>query len=96
MVGIKRLHRERFPSAGRAAVGEARPALADAAKLFFDGGDEFGFDGVAVGADVGGVHRVGVVVIRIGVRQLHDQHAREVGAGPLLVELVRLFLLMRL
>ena len=93
VVGIENLHGQRFPAAGGAAVDEARPALADAAELFFDGGDEFGFDGVAIGAEVGGVHRVGIVVVRIGVLELHDQHAREVRAGPLLVELVRLFLL---
>ena len=64
VIGIKHLHRQRFPSAGRAAVSEARPALADAAKLFFDRGNQFGLDGVAIRPEVGRVHRVGIVVIR--------------------------------
>ena len=50
-------------------------------------------DGVAVGAEVGRVHRVGIVIIRIGVLDLDDQIARKPGRDPLLVELVSLFLL---
>ena len=84
VVGIEHLDGEGLPAAGRAAVEEARPALADAAKLLFDGGHQLGFDGVAVGAEVGGVHGVAVVVERVGVLELDDEEARGVGGGPLL------------
>src|SRR6202020_3350989 len=40
-IGIENLHGERFPSSGRTAGGDAGPTLADAAKLFFDGGEKF-------------------------------------------------------
>ncbi len=96
MIGIKQLHGERFPAAGRAAIDEARPALADAAKLLFDRRDQFGFDGVAIGADVGRIDRVGIVIERIGMLQLHDQQARRAGRNPGLIVLVGLLLLMRL
>ncbi len=93
VVGIEHLHRQRFPAAGGTAVGEARPALSDAAELFLDGGNEFGLDGVAIRPEVGGVHRVGIVVIRVGVIDVRDQDARKAGRNPLLIELVSLFLL---
>ncbi len=79
---------ERFPAAGGAAVDGARPALADAAELFFDGGDEFAIDGFAVGADVGGVDGVGIVVIGIGMLDEEEKHARELAGGPVLIKLV--------
>ena len=79
---------ESFPAAGAAAVDGARPALADAAKFFFDVGDEFAIDGFAVGADVGGIHGVGIIVIRIGVLDEEKQHARELAGGPILIELI--------
>ena len=93
VIGIEHLHGDGFPSAGDAAVDEARPSLADGAELFFERGDQFGFDGVAVGAEIGGVHRVGIVVVGIGVIDLRDEDAREVWRDPLLVELVLFFLL---
>ena len=93
MVGIKNLHGQRFPSAGGAAVHEARPALADAAELFLNRGNQLGFDGVAVGAEVGGIDRVGIVVIGIGMIDLRDQEARESRRDPMLIELVGFFLL---
>ena len=93
VVRIEDLHGQRLPAAGRAAVSEARPALADGAKLLFDGRNQLVLDGVAVGADVGRVHGVGVVVVGIGVLDLDDEHAREAGRDPLLVELVGLLLL---
>ncbi len=93
MVRIEHLHGERFPSAGGAAVNEARPALADGAEIFFDRGNQLGFDGVAVRAEVRGIHGVGIVVIRIGVIDLRDEEARKFRRNPLLIELVGFFLL---
>ena len=83
----------RFPAAGRSAVDEARPSLTDGAELFFQHRNQFGFDGVAVRTEIRRVHCVGIVVVRIGVVDLRDQDAREVWRDPLLVELVRFFLL---
>ena len=93
VVGIEDLNGQGLPAAGRAAIDEARPALADAAKLLFDRRDQLVLDGVAVGADVGRVHRVGIVVVGIGVLDLDDEHARKSGRDPLLIELVGLLLL---
>ena len=50
-------------------------------------------DRVAVGPQVGGVHGIRVVVVRIGVLDLDHQHAREGRPGPLAVEVVRGLLL---
>jgi hypothetical protein len=88
IIRIEDLRGERFPATGRAAVEGTGPALADAAELLFDGGDEFAIDGFAVGADVGGIDGVGVIVIRIGVLDEEEQHARELAGGPVLIELV--------
>ena len=52
VIGIKRLYRDGFPAAGRAAVHEAGPSLTDSAKLFFQRRNQFGFDGVAVGTQI--------------------------------------------
>ena len=71
----------------------ARPAGADAAVLLLDVGDQLVRDRVAVGAEIGRVHRVGIVVVRIGVLDLDDDHAREVRPRPFLVELVGVLLL---
>ncbi len=62
--------------------------MADAAKLLFDRGDEFAIDGFAVGAHVGGIDGVGIVVIRIRVLHQQEQHAGELAGGPVLVKLV--------
>ena len=56
-------------------------------------GDQLVGDRVAVGAEVGRVDGVGVVVVRVGVLDLDDHHPRIVRAGPLLVELVGVLLL---
>src|SRR6185436_18801390 len=93
VLGIKDLHRERFPAPGGTAVGKTRPAFPDAAKLFLDGGNEFGLDGVAVRTEVGGVHRIGIVVVGIGVVDVRDDNAGKARGNPLLIELVSLFLL---
>ena len=93
LVGIEDLGGQGLPAAGRAAVEEPRPAGAEASVLLLEVGDQLIGDGVAVGAEVLGVDGVGVVVIRVGVLDLDDDHARIVGPGPLLVELVGLLLL---
>ena len=85
-VGIEDLRGERFPSAGGTAEGGARPALADAAILLLDGGDQLVVDGGAVGADVGGVDDVGVVVVGVGVLDVDQDHARQAAVGPVLKE----------
>ena len=56
-------------------------------------GDQLVGDGVAVGAEVLRVHRVRVVVVRVGVLDLDEEVARIVGRGPVLVELIRQLLL---
>ena len=56
-------------------------------------GIELLHDGVPVRSQVLRVHRVGVVVVRVRVLDLHDDHAREAGSRPVLVELVRPLLL---
>ena len=50
--------------------------------------DQLVHDRVAVGPEIGRVHRVRIVVVGIRVLDLDDQHARKVRAGPFLVELV--------
>ena len=93
LVGVENLSAERFPSARRAAVHEARPARADRAVLLLEVRHQLVGDRVAVGAEVLRVHRVGVVVVRVGVLDLDDQVARVVGPRPVLVELVRMLFL---
>ena len=92
-LGVEDLRGQGLPAAGRAAVEEARPPLALAAELLLDVGDQLVGDRVAVRPEVRGVHRVGVVVIGVGVLDLDDQEAREVVGDPALVEVVRFFLL---
>ena len=50
-------------------------------------------DGVAVGSEIGGVYGVGVIIIRVGVLDLDQDHARGIGGGPVLIEFIRVFLL---
>ncbi len=90
---IEDLHGQSLPAAGRAAINKPRPALADSAKLLFDGRNQLCFDGVAIGAHVGRVHGVGVVIEGVGVLNLDDQHPRKARRNPLLIELVGLLLL---
>ena len=93
VVRIQHLHAERLPPAGRPAVHEARPRLADAAEGLLDVRHELVGDGIAVWAEVLRVHRVAVVVVRVGVLDLDDEEAWKVRPGPQLVEPVRLLLL---
>jgi hypothetical protein len=72
VVRVEDLNRQGLPAAGRATVEEAGPTLADAAEAALDLGQELAGDGVAVGAEVGRVDGVGVVVI--GVRVLDLDH----------------------
>ncbi len=93
VIGIEHLDGHRFPAAGGSAVDEARPALADATELLLDRRNQLRLDRIAVRAEIRRVHRIRVVVVRVGVVDLGDQDAREVRARPLLVELVGLLLL---
>ena len=79
--GIKDLRGERFPSAGRAAVHEPRPAGADAAELLLEVGDQLVGDRVAVRAEVLRVHRVRIVVVRVGVLDLDEESCAD-SRGP--------------
>src|SRR5215472_365301 len=63
------------------------------AKVFLDVRKQFGLDSIPVGPNVSGVDRVGIVVKRIGVLDLDYQKPRKIRRDPLLVRLVRLFLL---
>src|ERR1035437_8410735 len=92
-LGIEDLHGEGFPTAGRSAIDESRPALADAAKLALDSRDQLGLDCIAVRTQIRRIHGVRVVVIRICMLQLHDQHAWRAWRNPRLVVLVGLLLL---
>ena len=87
-VGVEDLGGEGLPAAGAAAEGGAGPALADAAVLLFDGGDELFVDGGAVGAEVGGVDGVGVVVVGVGVLDVEEEDVGEAAGGPVLEEFV--------
>ena len=66
----------------------ARPALADAAKLFFDFRNQFVVDGIAVGAEVGGIHGVRIVIVRIGVLNEEHDHSRKFACAPILKKLI--------
>ena len=92
-VRVEHLRRQCLPAPRRAAVGEARPAGADAAEALLDLRDQLLVDGIAIGTQVRRVHRVAVVVVRIGVLDLDHEEAREVRGDPLLVERIRLLLL---
>ena len=77
IIGVEHLHGQRFPAAGGTAIGEARPALAKAAELLFDLRHQLLHDGIAIGAEIGGIHRIAVVIIGIAVVDLDDEHPRE-------------------
>ncbi len=87
-VGVLHLERDRFPAAGGAAGEHAVGGLADDAEVGLDVGNQLLEDRVAVGAVVGGVHGVRVVVVGRGVLERDDDHLRELRRRPLLVELV--------
>ena len=87
-VGVEDLGGEGLPAAGAAAEGGASPALADAAELLLDRGDQLLVDGRPVGADVGGVYVVAVVVVGVGVLDVEHDDARQTAGGPVLEELV--------
>src|SRR5262249_26154329 len=93
VVGIKNLHRERLPSSGRTSIDKSRPTFPNAPELPLDGRNELVLNGIAVRAHIRGVHRIRIVIVRIRVLNLEDEHARKFRRGPLLVKLVRLFLL---
>src|SRR5208337_2964352 len=93
VVRIKLLHGHGFPAAGGTAVDEPSPALADAPELFLNRRDQFRLDGVAIGAEVRGIHRVGIVIVRIGMIDFRNQDAWEPRRNPLLIELVGFLLL---
>ena len=93
VVRIEHLDRHRFPSARRAPVRGARPTRAEGAVLLLEIGDELVLDGVAVGAEVRGVHGVRIVVVGIRVLDLDHDRPREARPSPVLEELMRLRLL---
>src|SRR3990172_7624388 len=93
LVGIEDLHPERLPSARRPSVEEAGPTLTEAPEPFLDLGNQLVGDGVAVGTEVLGVHRVGVVVVGVRMLDLDRENPREVRPGPVLVEPIRVLLL---
>src|ERR1700680_297822 len=81
-IGIEDLHAQRFPAARGAAIKTARPALPDAAELLLDRRDQLLRDGIAVGADVCGIHRVGIVVVGIGMLGFKGDYPGAGCAGP--------------
>lgn len=66
-IGMKNLQREGLPSTGRSAIEQTRPRLANGAETLLDFGNQLLEDGVAVRADVDGVHGVGIVEIGRGI-----------------------------
>ena len=93
MIGIKHLHRDRFPPSGRTAPREARPALPDGAELFFQRRKQLGLNGITIRPDIRRIHSVRIVIERISVIDLCNQDARKVWRLPLLVQLVFFLLL---
>ena len=93
LVGVEDLHAQRLPASRGPAVHEAGPAPAEGAVLLLEVRDELVRDRVTVGPEVRGVHRVGVVVVRVRVLYLDRDHAGEARARPVLVELVGALLL---
>ena len=87
-VGIENLRRRRFPSARRSAECGPRPSLADAAILLLDRRNQLVVDGSPVRPHVGRIHVVGVVVVRVRVLDVNQDHARQPARSPILVELV--------
>src|SRR5215813_3851860 len=92
-IRVEHLRGQRLPSAGRAAVSEARPALPYAAELFLYVRYQLVIDRVAVWPQVGRIDRVGIIVVRIRMLDFDNDEAREVGADPVLVEFVGVLLL---
>src|SRR6266545_765884 len=92
-IRVEHLRGQRLPSAGRAAVSEARPALPYAAELFLYVRYQLVIDRVAVWPQVSRIDRVGIVVVRIRMLNFDNDEAREVGADPVLVKLIGVFLL---
>src|SRR5262249_31786125 len=76
-----------------AAVSEARPALPYAAELLLYVRYQLVIDRVAVWPQVGRIDRVGIVVVRIRMLNFDNDESREVGADPVLVKLIGVFLL---
>src|SRR5581483_9702750 len=70
-----------------------RPTLTDSAKFLLDIRDQFGFYSVPVWTQIGRVHRIGIVIVRVGVLYLNDKKTGEMRCSPLLVKFVRLLLL---
>ena len=87
-IGVENLRGQSFPAARRAAIGEAGPAFAKAAEFFLNVRDELIIDGIAVGAEVSRVDRVGIIVIGIGVLDFNDEEARRVGSRPVFIKIV--------
>lgn len=57
--------------------------------LFF--GDQLVGNGISIGAEIGGVHGVRIVIIKIGVLDFHYQHAGKIGTDPIQVEFINEF-----
>src|SRR5262245_56652120 len=92
-IRIEHLSGQRLPSAGRAAVSEARPALPYAAELLLYIRYQLLVDRVAVRPQVGRIDRVGIIVVRIRMLDFDNDEAREVGADPVLIKLIGVLLL---
>src|SRR5215468_12769692 len=92
-IRVEHLRGQRLPSAGRATVSEARPALPYAAELLLYVRYQLVIDRVAVWPQVGRIDRVGIVVVRIRMLDFDNDEAREVGADPVLIKLIGVLLL---
>ena len=95
VVRIKHLHRQRLPTTRRTAVHKPRPALANPPELLFNRGQKLMLNRIAIRPHVGRVHRVAIVVKRIGMLNFDNKNPRESRRCPLL-ELVICLLLLNL
>src|ERR1700678_1138845 len=87
-VGIENLRSKSLPAAGRTAIGCSRPALAYPTIGLLDHWDEFVIQCGTVRSHIGGVDRVGIVIVRIGILNVEKDDAGENACDPILIELV--------
>jgi hypothetical protein len=79
---VEDLEGQGLPPPGGAPGQDPGPGLGHHPELLLQVGDELLGDGVAVGPHVGGVHRVGGVVVGVRVPDGHHEHPRGRARGP--------------
>src|SRR5581483_10516375 len=87
-IRVENLRAQRLPSSGRAAEYRPCPPLAYGTKLLLDVWNQLLRDRVAIRSQVGRVHRVRVIEVRIRMLDLQDDYSRQSSRRPILKELV--------